>query len=493
MNTIESFLYQRQDSQFNLAFVMLLFATVAIALLTGLVLGVGLLKIAIVVVAPVLLLVLFLLLGRASSVVDMLFLSFMAMLIFIPLVKKVFQFDLSWLLESLLIVAMPLVFWVIYKQRAMTTTLRVALFLYFVFMVFGVLSSIFGRSSGFASIYQLLTNTKIIVLVALGFALTWSGSAEKTYWWIVRWFWFPTLLLVLWQWASPESYSALLQTVSRQGHPIPLFPSRATGSFQHSSFLALYSTVFFLSSLYVALFEKKMGYLAVAALYLFLLIASGQRQELAAAIIVLFAVYTLVKFRANIILHGYTAIVLLVLVVFMGWYLMAENLQDEAYRWGFIGNSVINQPRPLIYLAGIDIASAYFPLGSGLGTFAGAGAEKFDISLHLQYGFGQFKWFYEQNILYDATLPNVLAESGWFGFLLFISSLLLLVAYAAWGLLNSLEKREKTYWSLAFSGLLFGIILLISSPSFQDPGLSLLLVCFLGIAANISKRLSSSS
>lgn len=89
-------------------------------------------------------------------------------------------------------------------------------------------------------------------------------------------------------------------------------------------------------------------------------------------------------------------------------------------------------PRSLLLKTGTQIAQDYFPLGSGFGTFAGGINRSYYSPLFYKYGLFTVWGLSEEkgDFANDTFWPHVLAETGVFGFLLYVLALLLLLRYA---------------------------------------------------------------
>lgn len=470
-----------------LAFMLAAIALVMVAAILGASVAVGLWPVAVVLVGGVFAVAFYAILWDRSApgLRDAFFWIMLALVFVTTTIHKFTGYSAYYLLELSLVFLAPLLLKTLAQLLAESRFFRLWFAGLAVFFLLSLLSSVFGRSHILAAGFQFVTNLKVIFVLLLGFYIAWSRRTEEMFWWVVRWLWLPMILLVAWQWGHPSSYFGLM------GHADPgtkdslqLFPSRGLGPFQHSSYLGLYSGVFAIVCLLRAASGGARGYFVLAFCYLLLLVASTQRQEMVAAVIVSVAAVSLLHGR-RFALRSLIAGTILILVAGAGaWILIEDNLLREAMRWGFIGHSAIEQPRQVLYMHAVEIANQYFPLGSGLGTFAGAGAQKFDISLHLDRGFARYFWFYKANVLVDTYWTNFLAETGWFTTLWLILLMVSLVGFAAHHSLKAYPTQMRQYWLMAFGGMFFMFILSLTSPSFQDPGLFLVPGIFLGVAYN---------
>ncbi|MFZ5521362.1 MAG: hypothetical protein ACOZD0_09165 [Pseudomonadota bacterium] len=377
-----------------------------------------------------------------------------------------------------------------WRARRDMPYLQAALMCFAAFMLLGLATSFVGRSSFLAAAFQFLSNLKPVLLVALGFAVAWTAAGEKAFWFLVRWAWLPMLLLVGFEWAAPGSYQKVFPySGGLSPDPSGLLPSRAKGLFEHPSFLANASAQLALLCLATAACRpagRRLGPTLLGVAYLVTLVTSAQRGEqfsllmsgLLAAIVVM---QRAVKRR----------IVLSVSVVLLGlgfWSVFSADIAREATTWGIGSSGQVEHPRAQIFRGAFEVASREFPLGSGLGTYGGAGAEKFDLSLYDELGFRQYWWYLVEDYLMDTYWPNSIAETGYIGALLLLSSYLLLSVAAAVRARACLQPQAKAYWVTACCGMWFMLGNSFSSPTFQDPRLFLLVAVMFGIAYRAERR-----
>jgi len=337
-------------------------------------------------VALIYVLILYAILGRntASGIKDVFFwVMFMAVFLAAS-IHKFTGYSAYYVLELCLIVAAPLLVIRLVHLVNESSFFRLWFAAFSVFLLLSLLSSVFGRSNELAAAYQFISNLKIVLLLLIGFYITWSPRTETVFWWLIQWLWLPMMLLVAWQWGHPSSYFGLMGHASpASADPLNLFPSRALGAFQHPTYLGLYAGVFTIFCFLNATLGAGRRYIIFGVCYFFLLLASTQRQETVAAIVVIAGIISLLQGKRFIIRNAIIGLFVILLVGGGAWFQFNDNLMNEAERWGLIGHDKIEQPRQLLYYHSVDIANQNAPLGSGLGTFAGAGALKFDISLYL--------------------------------------------------------------------------------------------------------------
>ncbi|MBV5336466.1 MAG: hypothetical protein J0653_00165, partial [Deltaproteobacteria bacterium] len=227
-----------------------------------------------------------------------------------------------------------------------------------------------------AALYQIFSDIKPVLSLALGYAFAWNSRVEKALWFLVRWFWLPCILMVAFEWLLPNIYYKLFAAGTVAGiseDPVGLLPSRAVGVFEHSSFLAAVTK------------ELPSCWFAVIMNFS-LIICAVQRQEMVAFVIagaMIFALANPHKMFSRLSIG--VVVTVLAIVAFVT--VFQRNLEKEAAQWGYGTVGALQQPRAQIFAGAILTAKTYYPLGAGLGTYGGAGAEKFDTSLYDRLGF----------------------------------------------------------------------------------------------------------
>jgi hypothetical protein len=355
---------------------------------------------------------------------------------------------------------------------------------FFIYISLGALSTITGVSHFYAALYQILSNFKPLFLLIAGFAIRWTYKSEGSFWWVVKWFWLPSLLLVLFEWLFPGAYFSVFQGNSSPD-PTGIFPSRAVGPFRSPSLLAAVSAMFAILLYIKYLFDdsdQKKYLILYIFIYLLLIVFSVQRQELSTVVVTLFLIYLLSKPK-ELLFRLFVTSVLVAIFASVFWMFYSEMIVNEASLWGVGTYGEITHPRAQLYLGAIDIANKYFPLGSGWGTYGGAGAGKFDYSMYYQLGFHKLWWFKKENYLMDTYWPNPIGETGFLG-AFFLMLFYLFIFFHA--LLKTLSTNHKAsvYWCFSCAGMLYLLGLSFTSPSFQDPMLSFLPLLSFGIAYN---------
>jgi hypothetical protein len=377
-------------------------------------------------------------------------------------------------------------FWKEVRQEAL---LRWFLVIFSIFISLGILSSITGRSHFSASNYQLISDLKPLILIILGYGLRWDLRMEKILDFILHWFWLFAIIFVLFEWLAPSMYFTLfpggpgrMSTDTTSG----LFPSRALGPFEHPSFLATTAAIFaILAASRALILPTKQRYnWFLTAIYFVLIIFSVQRQELASSILAIFLIYLLADTK-QLAMRLMLLIPICIISSFIFWSVFSQNLIQEATMWGIGTLGPIAHPRAQLFAGAWFVAHQYFPIGAGLGTYGGAGAEKFDHSLYQYLGFANYWWYGKENYLMDTYWPNSIAETGFLGAIALLSSYLLLIIYAIKRCVKE-HMTARLYWAAAAASTTYILTISFSSPAFQDARLFILPALLFGIASSAS-------
>lgn len=392
-----------------------------------------------------------------------------------------------WQLGLMALASIGLVtFW---KEVQQEPLLRWFLASFTAFIFISIFSSITGRSHLSAALYQLISDFKPLVLVMLGYALRWDSRMEKLLGFTIRWFWLLAMLFVLFEWVAPDMYFTLFPGGGGQLSPDPsgIFPSRALGPFEHPSFLATTAALFVILAVSRALMlpthQGRNWFLA--AMYFLLIVFSVQRQELAAILAAIYLIYLLANTK-RLPIRLMFVILLSVISGLVFWSVFSQNLTQEAAIWGFGTLGQIEHPRAQIFSGALFVAQQYFPFGTGLGTYGGAGAEKFDQSLYQHLGFAYYWWYGKQDYLMDTYWPNSIAESGFMGAVALLISYLFLIIYAIKRCIKEHLVVARVYWAAAAAATAYILIISFSSPAFQDARLFIFPALLFGIASKIS-------
>lgn len=420
---------------------------------------------------------------------DWVFLVLLAGIFVIPLVYKITYFPLNAPYQLFILAVGVGCIGALLRQARGSRVLTASLVAFGLFLLIGVGTSVVGRSSGPGAVFQFFSDLKPMFLVAIGYRMAWSPRTEKIFWTVVHWYWVVALMFIALEWGAPSLHMAILPGGQLTQDASGWLPSRAMGTFEHPSFLANVTVLLSLACLARWRETRPMAwrYFWLAMIYLAILLCTSSRGELAGFLIAFSIGLIVLSSRltwARVLAGG----TLVALAVIGFWLIFADTILKEAAAWGVGTVGAVSQPRAQILFGAFSVANRYFPFGSGLGTYGGAGAEKFDLSLYYELGFGNYWWFMKEDYLMDTYWPNSLAETGYLGALLLLVSYILMAVHAFIRARQSKSPRARSYWALACCGMWYLLFNSTSSPTFQDPRLFLLVAVMFGIGARLDAR-----
>jgi hypothetical protein len=352
------------------------------------------------------------------------------------------------------------------------------------FFAAGLISSVAGRSKPLAAIWQAQYNLKLPAMLLIGMALAYTPAQERVFKAFVALAWIPIAGTVLLEMVAPGVYMAVFkQPIDHTINPLIGMGVRRQGLFPHSGYLALTAAMLGWASCVWAVEQRRWRWLLPLGGYLTLLLLAGQRQE-TAALVMAMAVMAAFHLRrhwqvlsiAGTLLAGLLVVLMLVFQVGLG-----EKLRNE---WGAGQKLERVSERYVLTQNGFQIADENFPVGSGLGTYGGAGAQKFDQSQFYDRGFDRYWWFRQGQFLVDVYWPSVAAESGYLGAACWASAMALVMV-----LLVRQVWRTRGTSSLAWIASGAIILLLGNSPTsaaLTDPRIAFWMWLLIGAALSKS-------
>ncbi|HFU3938068.1 hypothetical protein ACTGYP_03755 [Streptococcus suis] len=144
-----------------------------------------------------------------------------------------------------------------------------------------------------------------------------------------------------------------------------------------------------------------------------------------------------------------------------------------------------NTPRQTLFLNGIKVMRAYFPLGSGFATYGSDSAAKYYSKLYYQFGYHLRYGMNPSSHLFlnDTFWPMIFAQFGFFGLIIFI---LLMINYFKL-LIKNLSKTVPTV-RLAVFFYIFNVVLSSIQSSYPGTNSMVITTFFITFAIVISKR-----
>jgi len=166
-------------------------------------------------------------------------------------------------------------------------------------------------------------------------------------------------------------------------------------------------------------------------------------------------------------------------------WLLANRLEAE-YRdaRNYVDVEAAVVPRVLLYVTGVAIANARFPLGAGFGRFGGY-ASTLDYSpLYDQYGLSEVQGLTPDNPMYamDTYWPHIAAETGWVAAVILLAFFLLLIERATRVALLATDAATKALAVGAALALLEGLVESVAGPVFEVSLFAFAIAVPLGVA-----------
>lgn len=330
---------------------------------------------------------------------------------------------------------------------------------YFIFGIYSIWSlviSVFMPVSVFSALLQFAIDAKFVIIsiVATTSLMNCSPSVFEK---ILKILLLVNIPFVLLQLAAPELFAVIFP---RGGDGIFYLLSgseliRFSGVFEFAGILATISAAclcyFWFKHEECKSTESKF-YIIISLLFLLLTISRAELVAIIAAIV-------LVKFLNTNSIKS----ILLPLILLISLFFIKEQILFIIQELGLLNSSYDDlSPRALFLKTSIDIANDYFPFGSGLGTFGGTVAVSTDSKLFYTYLIA-YEWYFKYGwFLTDTYWPKYLAETGYFGAVLYMIFLLRHINLV--GRLRFSCTLSKKY---SISMLLFLLLTSLSSPVYS--------------------------
>lgn len=359
--------------------------------------------------------------------------------------------------------------------------LRSALVAYAAFLAIATASSFVGHSQRFAAAWQFVYDIKWLFMLGLGLLTSWGNGNDQTMRRLVRWGWVVILPYTAVEALAPGVFSGVMGDDPYIANPFAGFlPGRMKGPFVHAGYLSNFSGFLAAACLILSHKEGMRPYRISLVAYVGFMVLAGEREEFADWVIVICGILAIRSSAARYLLVALAAIAILAVVALTA-YAPFGPIDKILAQWNFFDPTSPLSERGLLTMYGADVANRYFPLGSGLGTYAGPGAQKFDQSLFIELGFLKYWWFREGKFLVDVYWPNFIAEGGWAGALcVLISNIALGLRLWVLGLRHNDRNQPLYLLGLSAFGLMF-----LNTPTSQivmDPRGVMVFWIVIGIA-----------
>ncbi len=306
--------------------------------------------------------------------------------------------------------------------------LRWMLVLFAGYLALLLLSTVLGRSRPRAALWQLQYTLKLPLMFTLGMLIVHGERTAATLRGVVKWSWLFFLPFLALEIAAPGLFVKVLgYTSDMHVNPVLGMGGRLRGPFSHSGYMALMCGLLGATAVVQWMNGRGRNWLALAGVYTLMVVATGQRQELASLLLVYVLFFTIAaRHHMSWLLFG--AVLGVAVLGVASLYLERNPFQDLLLQWS--GRSTQLSERAILTQQGLAVADKYFPLGAGLGTYGSAGAQKFDLSLFVDMGFNRYWWFRQGMFIVDTYWPSVIAEGGYFA-----GALLMLLFALMWAVL----------------------------------------------------------
>jgi hypothetical protein len=344
------------------------------------------------------------------------------------------------------------------------------------------LSSVLGRSMPYAAFWQLQYSLKWPIMFGLGTLIVWNHRFDSRIRFVIKWSWILLVIFLLMEILSPTVHAQLFGPNDDVAtNPFVGVGRRYRSLFSHAGYFAIASALLSAGALAQALGGRSRAWLIVGCMYGALVLASGQRQELF-ALIVTVTLFLVIRWRRYLFLQlvalGLIGVVVLAALIHF------EHIPMEATlaQWGLLDSLTPFSERAILTKNGLLVAQQYFPLGAGLGTYGGPGAQKHDLSLFLDLGFGQYWWFRRGLFVVDTYWPSIVAESGFFGAIALVALFTLMWFCQVWRAWSSIGQSILVGELLSLAALTLLLANTPSSPILTDPRGALIFWLLVGAA-----------
>lgn len=380
------------------------------------------------------------------------------------------------------------------KEILNSTTLWLSALAFAVFLLFAIVSTFqTSRSTLDAALFQFVSDLKFPMALAFGLYINTKVDVPTVLDRTILIFIPVSVFLIVLQWGAPDAYTTLFGASRIPYERSSIFPSPALSVFKHPSILAATSAMLAIYSFAKWKIDKtssRYAWLAFGML-VFFLAASNQRQEIFSFILVILLTYLFIS-REGLAWRSIISL-FIGLVVLLGFAVVfADMFTREASSWGISTVHTATHPRAELYEGAVYIAKTYFPFGSGLGSYGGAGSAKYDLSLPYELGFANNWWWREkENYLLDTYWPNSLAESGVFGAAFLFIHYLLFALYSFIKMKYAATDKIRMYWLISASSFLWVLFVTPTSPGFQEVRLLFFPALMFGMAVMADRRYGS--
>jgi len=381
--------------------------------------------------------------------------------------KKIFPFQ-SGILDVLILSL--LIFFLLLRPKKLWQGLRklltktvFILFLIFTFYYIGL--SFISFNSNYLIVLEYLSVLKWILYFFIGYLFAYVYDLlEEDFPQKNSLLFFTIIILIysisFYNWSGLEGPSTLFGFYSNSYESI----------FSLRSIFALFGFIVFIYGINIYDRYKYSGLFFVFSSFIFLFMSGNRKMLIAYFLVILFIKFN-TKYRK--ILKFFKILLLFIIALLL--------LQSTMYKKSIKEYSNDKQPRVFTYLKSFQIASDYFPFGSGPATFASKGSMVNYSPIYKKYNMNK-KWGFGQNdkvhFYNDTYWAQIIGQYGVIGVLL-----LLLIYLKIAGLFRKDNNRIR-YRIILFILLFISIV----TPALQRIEISLFLFFVLGMKLRMIER-----
>lgn len=377
------------------------------------------------------------------------------------------------------------------KEIINSTTLIFSALAFAAFLFLAIVSTLHTlRSTTDAALFQFVSDLKFPMALAFGLYINTKVNVPAVIDRTILIFVPVSLFFIILQWVAPHIYLTIFGASGIPYERSSIFPSPALSLFKNPAILAATASMLAIYSFAKWKIDKASPWYAliVFVALVFMIIASNQRQEIFAFILIILLTYLFIS-KEGLAVRSLIASVI-GLVLLLGFALIfADMFTREASSWGISTVRTASHPRAELYEGAVIIAKTHFPLGSGLGTFGGVGSAKYDLSLPYELGFGNNWWWYKKEAyLLDTYWPNSLAESGVIGAFFLLLHYVLFALYSFLKMKRAPSEEVRMYWLISASAFLWVLLVTPTSPGFQEVRLLFFPALMFGMAVMAERK-----
>ncbi len=341
------------------------------------------------------------------------------------------------------------------------------LFFFVGYVVIGLVSAILNEVPVLQVLHQLVISLKFPYLLMVLLGQNKPLELFFAYLKLAKIILVICLMLIIWQLLDGSSYDDFF---SNGFHKNTLLlgggvqQSRGVGVFSHPGQMAIFSGTLTIFFFYIFMSSKLFYYrnsflwLLISGLALFL---TFSRLEIFATIVALISTYFLTSIGGS----KYVKRVLKMFFIIGIGFLIYPVLSFIYIQSVPIGIFESLDPRVVFAVKGMQIASDYFPFGSGLGTYGGYIAAVYNSPIYIDYGFQNYYWYLQGHFMGDTFWSHILGESGFLGFFLYFCSLIFII-------FRAVGACKRDHLTLLFAQMVIASTFLISINSFATPDMT---------------------